>query len=137
MIEEKRGNFQTIDLVIVSALVCVCTLLLALFFVHTEPGSEFGFRRVLHGETGEPISIPESLVFYGFVGGLAYVLFASILCVIVVEPIVAIYKSIQKPELRNWSEWTEAEVGFRAAFILAAIVILIAGGSLCFGIRAF
>ncbi len=118
-------------------LVCVCTLLLVLFFVYTEPGPEFGFLRVPHGKTGEPISILGSLVIYGFIGGITYGLFASALCVIVVEPIVAIHTVVKKLDLKRWSDWPGFDVGFSASFILAAVVMLLVGGSLCFGIRTF
>lgn len=135
MREKKERTFQVIDLVVVAALVCVCTLILAAFFFYSEPGPGLGFQRINNRNTGEPISILGSLVIYGFIGGISYGLLASVLAVVVVEPIVAIHMVIKKMDFSRRDDWPGAGLGFWASFIFAAIVILVSGGSLCLGLR--
>lgn len=123
------------DLVVVCALVFVCTVCVAVFFYYTEPGTEIAFQRVPHGKTGEPISIAGSLLVYGFIGSIAYGLFASALCVVVVEPIVAIYQIIKKLNVPRLEFPPGMELGFAASFILGAVTFLVVGVLLCFGVR--
>lgn len=133
---EKR-TFHTIDLVLVGALISVCTVVLAVFFFYTESSGDVAFRCVMNRNTGEPMSIVGSLVVYGFIGSIAYGLFTSALCVVVVEPIVHIYQIIKKIDTPRRDPPPGFNLGFTASFTLGAAVFLVIGISLCFGIRTF